>query len=712
MKKFLYFLISAVLSVVMLSGGLTGMAATEEQSDVVVEITAGSTEYSSGDKADITYKVYNNIMNPGQEIRNVVITATADEKLSQVGVKSSVERVDTIGFGTPATGSEAVTLSNTVDPQFTTANGSSASYSEQESGEAAGKSNTVWIILGVIAVAAIAAVIALKTRKARISSMLVLAMLLGIAVTGAPTFETKAETDNRVTKEVTVMVDGTPCKYTVDVTYDLVVNDKVSYYEDNTESNAVKNDAPTGLVTIENEYIRLGVNLSFGGAVTLLQSVEGGISENTENIINSYDWGRQIQMSMYSGPAPYYKPDHEVAPDRWKHLGWNPIQAGDVGEYNSRILAYYNDGECIYVKCRPMHWPQIDMPGECTYEVLYTLIGNKVDVRCRMVNQRVDYTDEQYQKIIDSYYSTTTTIDDIRNTRQYAARGQELPAIYTNGNFCNLITYTGTNPFTGEDTVTLFNASTPVEETESWRKYTATENWMALVNNSDYGLGVYNSATTKFSSGFVGAKADPTSCSEKDMSSGYIGPVASEILDYNIVYDYNYTLVVGTIDQIREGVYEVAKVDYEDYTFDFSENRDGWYYPKNSAEEYITDAGFGNQDCLDFDFFADSSLSSNSGFWRTDKFNSINIDAAFTNDTNSDIRIDAVLTLYTGAQEADGVDAQTVTVPLIVSGDGERRTYTLKLDDIYEYQNGLGCTALKFNFLSSGSAEIYSIALK
>ncbi len=711
MKKLIYFFVTTVLSAAVLSGGIVGQAAAESQSDVVVEINADSSEYSSGQKADIGYKVYSNIMDPGIEVRNVYITASADEKLSEVGVEGGTKKIDMLEFGAPAESSAAVKSGDSEEPQFTLTenNSAEASYSETEE-----KGTPVWIFWLAVASAAavLAAVIAFKKKRAKASFMLAAIIFCASASAGTPAIKAISGTDNRVTKEITVMVDGTPCKYTVDVTYDLVVNDKVSYYEDNTESNAVPNNAPTGVVTIENDYIRLGVNLSYGGAITLLQSVDGGISENTENIINNYDWGRQIQMSMYSGPTPYYKLNHEEAPDRWKHLGWNPIQSGDVGEYHSRILAYYNDGECIYVKCRPMHWPQIDMPAECTYEVLYTLIDNSVDVRCRMVNQRTDYTDEEYQQLIDEYYSESTTIDSIRNTRQYAARSQELPAVYTNGNFCNLVAYTGTNPFEGEDLVTLFNASTPEEETESWRRYTATENWMALVDNSGYGLGIYNSATSEFSCGFVGPKADPSSCSETDLSTGYIGPKVNEILDYNIVYDYNYKLFVGTVEQIREGVYETAEIDYEDYSFDFSENRDGWYYPQNDEDEYITDSGFGNQNCLDFDFFPDSSLSSNKNFWRTDSFNSVDIDAAFSNTDGSDIRIDAVFTMYNGAQEADGVTAETITVPLIVKGDGERRTYTLELDDIYEYQNGLSCTTLKFNFLSSGSAEIYSISLK
>ena len=88
------------------------------------------------------------------------------------------------------------------------------------------------------------------------------------------------------------------------------------------------------LIFIENEYIRLGANLSLGGALTYLAE------KGRKNLINSYDWGRQVQMSFYNHPVPFVPEGHEMA-DRWKHIGWNPIQSGDVYRNRSRILALW-----------------------------------------------------------------------------------------------------------------------------------------------------------------------------------------------------------------------------------------------------------------------------------------------------------------------------------------------------------------------------------
>jgi len=51
---------------------------------------------------------------------------------------------------------------------------------------------------------------------------------------------------------------------------------------------------------LDNGVIRVGVNLNLGGSITYL-SKSGG----STNLVNNADWGRQIQMSHYSGPVPF-----------------------------------------------------------------------------------------------------------------------------------------------------------------------------------------------------------------------------------------------------------------------------------------------------------------------------------------------------------------------------------------------------------------------
>ena len=169
---------------------------------------------------------------------------------------------------------------------------------------------------------------------------------------------------------------------------------------------------------LDNGIIRLGVDLNLGGAITYLSK-----SGSDQNIVNSFDFGRQIQMSYYSGPVPF-TPDGKQPKPEWNFIGWNPIQVGDAFGNASKLLEEKHDGKSLYVKCVPMHWPLDNVPGECTYECWLELEGAAVHARCRLVNHRADHT-------------------------QYPARDQELPAVYTNAPFHRLMTATRDKPFTG-----------------------------------------------------------------------------------------------------------------------------------------------------------------------------------------------------------------------------------------------------------------------
>src|SRR5205814_8761408 len=85
---------------------------------------------------------------------------------------------------------------------------------------------------------------------------------------------------------------------------------------------AGRKDHTPAMTWLDNGRIKLGVDLNLGGAVTYLSKSKGEL-----NIINSWDWGRQVQMSYYSGPVPFMPKGKEPAPE-WRGLGWKPGQAG------------------------------------------------------------------------------------------------------------------------------------------------------------------------------------------------------------------------------------------------------------------------------------------------------------------------------------------------------------------------------------------------
>lgn len=286
----------------------------------------------------------------------------------------------------------------------------------------------------------------------------------------------------------------------------------------------------SGMSYLDNGEVRIGINLDIGGAITWVSE-----SGSEENIVNSYDWGRQIQMSFYSGPKPF-EPEGKKPSEYWQFLGWNPIQAGDFSGNKSRVTKHTNDGEKIFVECIPMHWPLNNHPAECRFQVELTLEGKTVRAKSTLLNNRSDKT-------------------------EYPARTQEVPAVYSNGTFWRLFTYTGDEPFTNgplRQVTKIWDTSKTPQEMEGgpWDSWTTTEQWAALVNDDGFGLGIYSPETTKFIGGFAGP---PGKGGPEDAPTGYISPLTRVQLKHDTVYSYNYTLIVGQLDEIRAKVYELAK---------------------------------------------------------------------------------------------------------------------------------------------------------
>ncbi len=297
-------------------------------------------------------------------------------------------------------------------------------------------------------------------------------------------------------------------------------------------------EQPDRMEYLANNHIRLGIDLDLGGAITCLQRIGG------PNMVNSHDWGRQIQMSDYSGPVPYEPLGKKPQPN-WAGLGWNPIQSGDAFGNRSKVISFSKHGNHLTVTCIPMHWPLNDEPAHCTYTSSITLHGNAAVIHCTVSLHRKDIT-------------------------QYAARPQELPAVYTNGPWYRIFTYSGSQPFTG-------GALTREPSVFMWRSWMATEHWAALVNKQNRGLGIWEPTAVQFSGGFAGA---PGSGGPHDNPTGYLAPNQMEILDHDIVFQYDYTLIVGSLKQIRSYVYSHTPSESKQPlpNYKFSKSRSNWFY--------------------------------------------------------------------------------------------------------------------------------------
>lgn len=415
--------------------------------------------------------------------------------------------------------------------------------------------------------------------------------------------------------------------------------------------------ADDNLLILENDKIKLGVNIGLGGSVTYLSE------HGKPNLINSFDWGRQVQMSFYGGPIPF-EPEGKVVREEWKSLGWNPIQVGDCYNHPSQILDHKVSDNEVYVKSIPMQWPMDNVPGECTFETWYTLDEAKVHVRCRLNNNRID-------------------------KNQYRGRHQELPAVYTNGVWYKLVSYIGNDPCTGDAVTEICNKEN--NRGWPWVGFKATEGWAALVDDDNYGLGVYNPDSCDWIGGFAGDRTTMGIGGEKDFPTGYISPLCCDIIDHNIVYEYEYTLIVGELDEIRE--YAVNRINSErklKYTFE----KDRQHFSYANTE----DTGFPLKGYLEFDYAPGIFV-----IGPTDFHDGKNIDYVLV---DMDLDQDSEVILHLKCYDGQFHEERHFACPFNVNhfdGKAGRHTYKIPIEcdsGIIEYL---------FTFGSSGHVKLYSV---
>ena len=407
---------------------------------------------------------------------------------------------------------------------------------------------------------------------------------------------------------------------------------------------------------LDNGYIRIGVDLAHGGAISYLSQ-----SGSSESVVNVFDLGRYIQQSYYGGPKPFIPPGAVQKPF-YAGWGWNPVQAGDAYGYPSQLLAYSNDGTTLYIKCRPQQWALLNVPSECTMESWITLEQRRVNVRHRLINTRSD-------------------------TTQYGAFNQELPAIYTVGTLCNLYTYLGYQPFTGDAVTRIENSGPP------WVTRTAMENWVAQVNSANWGLGIFRpGGIYNFGGGFYGT---PDIGGPGDPSTGYIAPNWVEILDYNVLYEYEYVLILDTLDNIRSYAYAHRPDPRPNYIF--REDRQHFKYVRTG------DTGWPIPGCLRLNLSnSDPQIIGPSGPWNASDVPQLYIRAAFrTQDNHAEL----FFAPFPGDFSSDRRYVIT-TIP-----DGVVRTYSIDLLSNPLYSGPI--KQIRFDPVQSSSAgdsaDIYSI---
>jgi len=249
---------------------------------------------------------------------------------------------------------------------------------------------------------------------------------------------------------------------------------------------------------LDNGVVRIGVDKSRGACIGYFAE-----SGTRRNLLNNYDEGRFIQQSYYGRPDG----------SKWNGKPWvyNPVQGGYSKGKSSRLLKFSRDKKkkSISARIEPLSWASGIACPEAIMGVTISLEGPLARVRFRM-----DYTGEDQSLI----------------------RDQEMPAVFVDARLPNLV----------------YSESGKLKRrVPGWpnERGKASENWVAYLDDKDWGIGVYTPGTELFTCyRFKGnGKTGPagSACS-------YVAPLRRFSLQKGLAVDYEVFLTIGSLAEIRE----------------------------------------------------------------------------------------------------------------------------------------------------------------
>ncbi|MDG2383296.1 MAG: hypothetical protein P8N76_16620 [Pirellulaceae bacterium] len=258
---------------------------------------------------------------------------------------------------------------------------------------------------------------------------------------------------------------------------------------------------------IQNDAIKLGINLESGGAIGYFS-----LRAKDRNLLNRYDRGRFIQQSYYG--------DQDGSVWRDKPWCWNPVQGGDWQGNSAKILASSFQADQLTIVTQPRHWASGKLLTDTVMRMHVTLEGPVAHIK----------------------YSF-----HYKGHQAHARRAQELPAVFVDYALPNLVFYRGDRPWQNA----LLTRLVPNWPNEY---HSINEPWAAYVDEHDWGLGIYSERMSKLTC--YRYRGDQKTGSMAAATS-YLAPIEQLAIGPGFHLSYQASITIGKLNVIRARFYDL-----------------------------------------------------------------------------------------------------------------------------------------------------------
>jgi len=293
-------------------------------------------------------------------------------------------------------------------------------------------------------------------------------------------------------------------------------------------------------VYLENQYMKVGISLRGGGAITYLS--KAGSTLNVVNNASDGGIGRQIQPDYYQKPTTFSVPGKATSV-YFPNNGYNTTLGGDDFKNVPTLTNYYRTSDGYYLEFKPLVWGIDGHVSEIIMQVTYSLVGNTLKATYTYINERTD---------------NQIVIPDPQNP---VFDGNSIPTLHMNKFFTKLYTYEGNSLFANSPYVVKDIASN-AKNTSSPQFTTAepTEHWCAIeAPSQNFTLGITNSRI-----GYLRTERKNL-VNENLANDGDDATTILELLDTTLMVDSRVRWVrtddvyytIGSVEEVRAKAYQV-----------------------------------------------------------------------------------------------------------------------------------------------------------